>query len=182
MELRTAADDELPRLMALINDAYAPAESMFCIGPRITPDEMREKFRHGAFLVDPARGSDLRGVVHIAIDGTLGYFGPLAVRPDLQGIGLGRLLVDAAEHRCREAGCSAVEIDVVNHRRPLLDFYARRGYVVTGQRPFPEADAKLPTHFVVMRKSLVQISAESPNRRGPQASAYRRRAAIAPES
>ncbi len=151
-DFRVAGEEDSPDPAAVVNAAYEPAEHLFVDGPRITIDEVREKLRHGAFLVDGAR--PMRGLVCVAVLGDLGFFGPLAVAPGQQGTGLGRRLVEAAERYCRAAGCRAIAIDVVNHRRVLLDFYGRRGYVVTGRRPFPDIPVKMPTHFVVMRKTL----------------------------
>jgi GNAT superfamily N-acetyltransferase len=79
----------------------------------------------------------------------------LGVDPPRQGAGLGRRLMDAAEHYFREAGCRAVDLRIVSARIPLPAFYRHLGYVETGAAPFPpDAPAKVPCHFILMSKLL----------------------------
>ena len=70
-------------------------------------------------------------------------------------MGLGKLLVEAAETECREMGCRAMDMQIVNLRSELPAFYARLGYVQTGTGEFPpDVVTKLPCHFVRMSKPL----------------------------
>jgi hypothetical protein len=48
-----------------------------------------------------------------------------------------------------------MEIEVVNLRTELPPFYHRFGYAETETRPLPDP-AKLPSHFIVMRKELAE--------------------------
>ena len=79
----------------------------------------------------------------------------LSIDPAHQGRGLGRLLIDAVESRCRAAGCPRMKIHIVNLREELPPFYRRLGYVEDGTLPFstPE-EATRPCHFIVMTKAL----------------------------
>jgi GNAT superfamily N-acetyltransferase len=78
------------------------------------------------------------------------------VHPARHGKGLGRSLIVAAEERFRQAGCRAVDIQVVDLRIELAPFYRRLGYVETGTAPFPaEGRATRPCHFIRMSKRLV---------------------------
>ena len=66
-----------------------------------------------------------------------------------------RFLIDAAESRLRDAGCRAVEIEVVNLREELPPLYEKFGYARTEARPFPSPErASQACHFVVMTKTL----------------------------
>jgi len=61
----------------------------------------------------------------------------------------------AAEDHCRKAGSRFMDIQVVNLRKELPDFYHHRGYVETGTAPFTAGiETKLPCHFVKMSKPL----------------------------
>lgn len=149
-----AAAADADRVAALINRAYV-VERFFKKGDRIDADGVRDRMRDGQFLLlEDARG--LAASVFVRCRGTLGYFGLLSVEPVRQGEGFGRRMVEAAEDACRTAGCTDLEIEVVNLRTELPPYYEKFGYRVAGERPFstPE-EATQPVHFVVMRKRLL---------------------------
>ena len=152
--VRIADADDVPGLARLINAAFV-IERFFKRGDRTTVEEIRELARRGEFLIlDGPQGSAL-GCVYWTRHGDDGYFGMLSVDPAHQGRGLGRLLIDAVESRCRAAGCPGVEIHIVNLREELPPFYRRLGYVETGSLPFPAPEeATRPCHFIVMTKAL----------------------------
>ncbi|WP_019123830.1 GNAT family N-acetyltransferase [Brevibacillus massiliensis] len=68
------------------------------------------------------------GVVVGTIDGTHAYFYRLAVRPDLQGSGIGRQLVQAIETRFQQRGVNRVLIMVNQENHKVLPFYRALGY------------------------------------------------------
>lgn len=71
------------------------------------------------------------------------YFGMLTVAPDLQGIGLGKRLLDAAERHAAAAGAEVMEMQVIKQRTDLIAWYERRGYRATGATlPFPMDDPR----------------------------------------
>lgn len=106
----------------------------------------------------------LVGCVQVTDKGeALAYLGMLSVDPDLQGAGLGRRLIAAAETEARNRfGCTRMEMTVIAQRRELIDWYVRCGYQLTGEtRPFPATDPRfgLPRRddlaFVVLTRALV---------------------------
>ena len=91
--------------------------------------------------------------MYVELRGSHGYFGLLAVDPAHQGEGLGRVLVEAAEAHCRVAGCTVLDIDVVNLRLELPAFYAKFGFQPVGTAPFHGTEKlKRPAHLIVMSK------------------------------
>jgi GNAT superfamily N-acetyltransferase len=152
--LREASEQDAEDIAALINEAYLPAEGFLYDGPRISIEEVRDKLGSGGFLLRETAIGSLEGCVYVEVRDEVGYFGLLAVSTDRQHHGLGRRLVSAAEAWFRDRGCTAVEIDVVNHRRELFPFYGGMGYRVIGEKPFEDAHLHQPCHFVMMRKML----------------------------
>jgi GNAT superfamily N-acetyltransferase len=92
----------------------------------------------------------------------LSHFGLFAVRPGLQGSGVGREMLDYAERYARDTfRAAAMEMTVIAQRTELIAWYERRGYQRTGQtRPFPYGDERFGVprrddlHFVVLSKLI----------------------------
>ena len=63
-----------------------------------------------------------------------------------------------AEDHCRAAGARGVDIQIVNLRKELPDYYNRLRYVETGTAPFP-AHVKIsqPCHFIKLSKELDKL-------------------------
>lgn len=73
-----------------------------------------------------------------------GYFGMFSVRPDVQGQGIGRVLLAEAERIARDEWHAPVmRMTVIDVRSELVAWYERRGYRRTGEhKPFPYGDAR----------------------------------------
>jgi GNAT superfamily N-acetyltransferase len=56
------------------------------------------------------------------------HFAQFGVDPDLQGLGIGRLLLDKVEQRAREIGALELACSMAEPDRRLFDYYARRGF------------------------------------------------------
>ena len=76
--------------------------------------------------------------VHLMVtvhrDTPVGRIPVLVVRQDLHGRGIGRMLVEAAEERLRQAGCALIEVTSNNSRVDAHRFYERLGYEITSSR------------------------------------------------
>ena len=131
MRLATASD--VDAMITVVNAAFAI--ETFLDGTRTDLERMTDMMRKGEFLV-AEDDSAVTGCVYLEKRSEHGYFGMLAVDPARQGEGIGRALVEAAETRCRQRGCSVMDISVLNLRPELLPFYQRLGYVQTGTEEF----------------------------------------------
>jgi GNAT superfamily N-acetyltransferase len=153
VRLRDATAEDATAIAGLVNQAFL-VERFFVDGDRTNPAEITRLLEKGIFLLAETDGR-LVACVYIELRGERGYFGMLSVDPSRQGEGLGRLLVDAAEERCRSRGCRLMEIHVVDLREELPPFYRRLGYVEAGEEPFCETERpRLPARFIVMTKTL----------------------------
>ena len=63
-------------------------------------------------------------------EGHRGWINYLAVAPEEQRRGLGRKMMDAAEHRLRVAGCPKINLQIRSDNRGAIAFYSALGYVV----------------------------------------------------
>jgi predicted N-acetyltransferase YhbS len=157
-QVRVAEKREAEAITRVINAAFRKAESFFIERDRIDLEKVQGLLRTGEFLVCENAGT-IAGCVYVEMRGERpylrSYLGLLAVDPGAQRAGVGSKLMSVAEEHCRKAGSRFMDIQIVNLRRELPEFYYRRGYVETGTAPFtPGLNPKVPCHFVKMSKAL----------------------------
>ena len=153
--IRVATMDDRSEMMPAINSAFAIEE--FMEGTRTDEARLAEMMRAGDFLVAEDEFGQVIASVYVEQRGTRGYLGMLAVHPQCQGKGLGRLMIEAAESYFRERACQGVDLVVVTLRPDLPPFYRRLGYVERGTeefRPSRRLKEGLECHCIVMSKEL----------------------------
>jgi N-acetylglutamate synthase-like GNAT family acetyltransferase len=143
VRIRPARRPDVPALVELVTSAYRgdasragwTTEADLIDGSRTDEAELTE------ILDDLLVAEDETGLVGCCAmvpRGDVGYFGTFAVRPTLQGGGVGSALLAAAEDWAAALGLPAVEMTVLSVRAELIAYYERRGYERTGEtRPFP---------------------------------------------
>jgi GNAT superfamily N-acetyltransferase len=173
MTVRVATANDVPALALLINSAYRgdsskagwTTEADLLGGQRVDVEGLSETIARpgAAMLVHEREGAP---VACVLLERTGGgddcYLGMLTVQPALQGAGLGRQLIEAAERWTVDHwGSRAMHMTVIAQRPELMAWYERRGYRRTGARkPFPYGDERfgVPRRddlvFEVLRKEL----------------------------
>jgi ribosomal protein S18 acetylase RimI-like enzyme len=169
---RAATAADAPELVALINSAFRgessktgwTTEADLLGGQRVDVERLAETIAaaHHVVLLHE-QNDELVGCVQLQRTGDDCYLGMLTVRPGLQGAGLGRQLLEAAERWAIAHWSSrSMRMSVIVQRVELIAWYERRGYRLTGERkPFPYGDARfgLPRRadlvFEVLWKNLL---------------------------
>ncbi|WP_330329027.1 GNAT family N-acetyltransferase [Streptomyces sp. NBC_00536] len=150
---RTAVDTDVPALVALVESAYRgdasrvgwTTEADYLGGQRTDERGVREVIATpDSTLLVVERDGDLVACCHLEHRGDHAYFGMFAVRPGLQGGGLGKQIMAEAERRVREQwDAKEMRMTVVSVREELIAYYERRGYRRTGElSPFPYGDER----------------------------------------
>lgn len=165
-QIRPAAQGDVAALHALVESAYRgeasragwTTEADLLDGQRTDPDGVREALPD---LLVAVEDGEVVGCCALTAKDDHGYFGMFAVRPGLQGAGLGSRLLAAAEQRAAGLGLARVDMTVLASRSELIAYYLRRGYADTGERrPFPYGDERFgrprrdDLEFVVLSKCL----------------------------
>jgi GNAT superfamily N-acetyltransferase len=151
MQLEPATSADLPALHALVERAYRGEtaragwshEADLLTGQRTNVEELQSFLDAGDYLLVWRDSGTIRACVRLVrLNNDLVYLGMLTVDPELQGEGLGKKLLAAAELYAKDVlGAVRMEMQVFSRRRELLSFYERRGYRSTGERrPFPYAE------------------------------------------
>ena len=94
--------------------------------------------------MDPEAERTVVGAGMAGFDGHRGWVNYLAVRPDLQGSGLGRAFMAEFERLLTELGCPKLNLQVRAGNEQVLGFYESLGYapdhtVSLGKRLIPDA-------------------------------------------
>lgn len=171
LRLRDATLADIPALVELVTRAYRgeasrrgwTTEADLLDGDRIHPDLLRADIdRPRSRILIAEQDRRLLACAHVAVEDGAGYFGMFAVRPDLQGGGLGRTVLAEAERIAREEwGCTLMRMTVIDLREDLIGWYQRRGYRRTGtKKSFPYGDERFGVprrddlRFEVLEKAL----------------------------
>lgn len=171
---RMAGLADCDSIVALVESAYRgdvsrqgwTTEADFLDGQRIDAEGVRADIEKpdSCILLAEQEGR-LLACCHLEKIGAACYFGMFSVKPNLQGSGIGKAMMQEAEHIARNTWCChAMEMTVIDIRDELIAFYQRRGYVRTGiKKPFPYGDARfgLPKRadlqFEILRKPLLEV-------------------------
>lgn len=180
LPVRQATIADAPALAALVNSAYRgessragwTTEADMLGGQRIDAERVAEIVAtpdNVVLVLEQARDRSPLACVHLERTGKNCYLGLLTVQPALQGSGLGRQLLTAAEAWAATHWSSqAIHMTVIAQRTELVAWYERRGYRVTGERkPFPYGDERfgLPRRTDLVFEVLSKpISAADPLR------------------
>ena len=167
--LRQAETSDIGALEQLLNRCYRQTEGWtneadLIGGIRITQDELARTIAnptHYLFVYpktitgerDGEETGELLGCIGVdmqvnAAGDKKAYIGMFAVHPELQGQGVGNVILQAAEtfasrHLQSDVQASAkkparLTMSILSHRPELLSYYQRRGYQLNGNKmPFP---------------------------------------------
>ncbi|MFD7432280.1 GNAT family N-acetyltransferase [Streptomyces sp. NPDC059814] len=153
LTFRDATDADVPALVELIQSAYRgdssragwTTEADILQGRRTDPQGVRAVVEApGSRMLVVERDGVPVACCQLEHRGEAAYFGMFAVRPSLQGGGLGKVIIAEAERTVRESwGAREMHMTVISVREDLIAWYERRGYRRTGRMsPFPYGDER----------------------------------------
>jgi ribosomal protein S18 acetylase RimI-like enzyme len=164
-----ASKKDIPALNGLVNSAFRgetskkgwTTEEHLLDGIRTNEELLAESMEEkGTTLLKYVENGTILGMVMLKNQKDKLYLGMLTVSPNLQGGGIGKRLLYAAEDFAKKHQLPKIAMTVISMRQELIDWYKRHGYVLTGEtQPFPMNDTKfgLPKQFlefVVMEKPV----------------------------
>ena len=153
LSFRRATNEDSGRIADLVNFAYRGSqgwttEAELLDGNRINLQEVQTLIEaDGSMILLCVDGTEIIGSVHLRKMESAAYLGLFVVKPTLQGLGIGKRFMRAAENIAqKEWGIARMSMTVITRRQELIAYYERRGYRRTGHiSPFPaDAGASIP--------------------------------------
>lgn len=172
IEFTQAQEQHLPEILKLVNASYRgegskkgwTTEAEILDGQRIDLAGLREIINTDDSMILIAEDEDaekLVGCVQLSKQPEGCYLGMLTVSPELQGKGLGKMLLEESEAFAQFWDCTHIVMTVISSRTELIAWYERHGFKKTGEtKPFPYGDERfgIPKvenlYFDVMKKRL----------------------------
>ncbi|KRB79513.1 arsenic resistance N-acetyltransferase ArsN2 [Noviherbaspirillum sp. Root189] len=143
--LRLATSEDLPAVLALLEDAGLPYQDLTA--------------RHLADFLVAEGGQSVLGIVGLERYGEDALLRSIVVRPESKFTGLGTQLVDAVQEHARRTGIGTLYLLTTT----AADFFARRGYEVIERSTAPsslqkttEFSSLCPSQATCMRRRLIQ--------------------------
>ncbi|MGV9240944.1 GNAT family N-acetyltransferase [Streptomyces nigra] len=161
---RDATDADVDSIVALVESAYRgdssragwTTEADILEGQRTDPEGVLQVVKSpDSRLLTVERDGRIVACYQLEHRGTYAYFGMFAVSPELQGAGLGKVIIAEAERQARATwGVTEMHMTVISVRNDLIAWYERRGYRRTGRMtPFPYGDER----FGIPRRDDLQF-------------------------
>ena len=155
LNIRMARDDDAEAITKLVNQAYRSKlinkgwtnESELVAGSRIDNNSVKLLIHKPQSVVLLAIiDEQLIACVHLLKTDDRVYLGMLSVNPEVQGMGIGKRMLELAEdYAWNNMAAVTIIMDVISQRAELISFYQRRGYQIHNQ---PE---EYPIHLNVGR-------------------------------
>ncbi|MFH8793394.1 GNAT family N-acetyltransferase [Streptomyces sp. NPDC017941] len=153
LTFRDAVEADVDALVALVESAYRgddsragwTTEADILEGQRTDPEGVAALIASpDSKLLAVQRADRTVACCHLEHRGEHAYFGMFAVSPELQGAGLGKVIMAEAERTAHETwGVREMHMTVISVREELIAWYERRGYRRTGRMtPFPYGDER----------------------------------------
>ena len=147
-----ATIEDAPVLSNLVNSAYRgetsrqgwTTEADLLEGTRTDFHAIEELIEApGTTILKYVENGTILGCVELEKRAHQLYLGMLTVQPDLQGKGIGKELLKAAEEEARKLNCHRIFMTVISVRHELIAWYLRHGYRDAGERkPFEVPDPR----------------------------------------
>jgi ribosomal protein S18 acetylase RimI-like enzyme len=100
----------------------------------LTPATVHQRLAAMSAFVAVSESGEIVGTIGCnLISPDEGHIRGMAVRPDSQGSGIAKRLLDAVESELRQRGCGRVSLDTTEPLQRAIRFYEKNGYRASGK-------------------------------------------------
>ena len=176
MPVSIATNEDIPSLVQLINSAYRgeaskqgwTTEAYLLKGELRTDEDSLAsilEIKDAVMLKYVSEDGIITGCVYLHKQERGLYLGMLTVSAALQGAGIGKKLLAAADEYAKENNCSHIFMNVISLRAELIAWYERHDYYQTEERkPFLNDERfgipTQPLEFLIMEKKVREAKSE----------------------
>jgi ribosomal protein S18 acetylase RimI-like enzyme len=125
--IRRASEPDTQEIERIVSAAYKHYVSRIGKSPAPMTDDYRELVCHGNVWV-LTLGAEIAGLVVLKRESDYMLLDNVAVKPDHQGSGFGRQLIEFAEARARQCGYDEIQLYTNALMHENLAMYAKLGY------------------------------------------------------
>ncbi|WP_151778057.1 GNAT family N-acetyltransferase [Acinetobacter brisouii] len=141
----------IPEIVELVNLSYRSkeprgwtSEAEVVSGDRISTEQLQDLFVADSKILLMFDAAELVACVHVQKQQDHAYIGMLTTHPQRQNQGLGKQVLQLAEDFAQaNFAVTGFEMSVLSCRTELIEFYLRRGYVLTGETEDYPIDANV---------------------------------------
>jgi len=146
-----ATKQHIPDIVELVNLSYRSqdlrgwtSEADVIEGDRISAQQLQDLFIADSKILLLFDAAELIACVHVQKHKDRAYIGMLTTHPQWQNQGLGKQVLQFAEDFAQENfAVTGFKMSVLSCRTELIEFYLRRGYVLTGETEDYPIDANV---------------------------------------
>ena len=176
MSISISTNEDISALVQLINSAYRgeaskqgwTTEAYLLEGELRTDEDSLAsilKIKDAVMLKYVSEDGTITGCMYLHKQERGLYLGMLTVSPALQGAGIGKKLLAAADEYAKANNCPCIFMNVISLRSELIAWYEKHGYYQTTERkPFPNDERfgipTQPLEFVIMEKKVREPKSE----------------------
>ncbi len=169
-KISVATVKDISQIVLLLNSAYRgdasrkgwTTEADLIAGDVRTNEQQVQDVmqQEGSVFLKYEEAGEIIGCVNLQQHDDKIYLGMFSVQPGLQGGGIGKELMKAAEEYALQKNIHFIYMSVISVRKELIDWYKRRGYYETGERKIFNEDGITgrhlqPLEFMILEKKLV---------------------------
>lgn len=136
--IRAAAPGDGEGILECLALAFAPYQQAYTPGAFqdtvLTPETVLERMAQMSIFV-ATNGSGMVGgtIACKVMENGRGHLRGMAVRPEFQGSGLSRRLLNTAEEELRSSGCKRITLNTTEPLKRATRFYQKYGFRPTGK-------------------------------------------------
>lgn len=135
--VRQATLQDEPQILQCLAQAFAPYRDSYAgegfADTVLTPEAFRKRFIEMRVLVATDDSGGVLGTIAYNAENSEGHIRGMAVKPQWQGLGIARGLLDQVEPDLRELRCSGITLDTTRPLQRAICFYTKCGFRPTGE-------------------------------------------------